>query len=192
MTPNLYIIAGPNGAGKTTFANQFLPNYAECREFVNADLIAGGLSPFLPERAEIQAGRLMLERIKLLSGRLDDFGFESTLSGTAFVNLIKKLKEKGYRTHLFFLWVQNVDVALARISDRVRRGGHSVPDKVVHRRFPKSIFNFFNLYRPLADYWAIFDNSTDTPIMIASEEFGHIKIKNKSLYDRISQHSKEP
>ncbi len=93
MTPNLYIIAGPNGAGKTTFANQFLPNYAECREFVNADLIAGGLSPFLPERAEIQAGRLMLERIKLLSSRLDDFGFESTLSGTTFVNLIKKLKE---------------------------------------------------------------------------------------------------
>jgi hypothetical protein len=98
MTPNLYIIAGPNGAGKTTFANQFLPNYAECREFVNADLIASGLSPFLPERAEIQAGRLMLERIKLLSSRLDDFGFESTLSGTAFVNLIKKLKEKGTMT----------------------------------------------------------------------------------------------
>jgi predicted ABC-type ATPase len=192
MTPNLYIIAGPNGAGKTTFANQFLPNYAECREFVNADLIASGLSPFLPERAEIQAGRLMLERIKLLTSRLDDFGFESTLSGTAFVNLIKILKEKGYRIHLFFLWVQNVDVALARISDRVRRGGHFIPDKVVHRRFPKSIFNFFNLYGPLADYWAIFDNSTDTPIMIASEEFGHIEINNKSLYDRISQHSKEP
>ena len=102
MSPNLYVIAGPNGAGKTTFAKQFLPNYAECREFVNADLIAGGLSPFSPESAAIQAGRIMLGRIKKLADHSEDFGFETTLAGTTYVRLLRKLKIQGYRIHLFF------------------------------------------------------------------------------------------
>jgi predicted ABC-type ATPase len=186
MTSNLYIIAEPNGAGKTTFAKQFLPNYADCREFVNADLIAGGLSPFSPNRAAIQAGRLMLERIRLLASRSDDFGFETTLAGKAFVNLIKSIKKNGYRIHIFFLWIQSVDIALARIADRVRRGGHAVDENVVRRRYTKSISNFFYRYRPLGDYWAIFDNSTDSPSMIACEESGKIKIYDQYLFYEIS------
>jgi len=130
MRPNLYIVAGPNGAGKTTFAREFLPNYAECLEFVNADLIAGGLSPFYPERAAIRAGRLMLEQIRLLASQDRDFGFETTLSGKTYVRLLTNLKAQGYRIHLYFLWIKNVDIAIERIADRVRRGGHSVRKKL--------------------------------------------------------------
>ena len=120
MSPNLYVIAGPNGAGKTTFAKQFLPNYAECREFVNADLIAGGISPFSPESAAIIAGRLMLERIKELANQRKDFGFETTLSGKAYAGFLKDSKKIGYRIHILFLWVRSVDIALERVSDRVK------------------------------------------------------------------------
>ena len=125
--PSPYIIAGPNGAGKTTFARQLLPYYAECLEFVNADLIANGLSPFFPERAAILAGRLMLQQIHLLADHGRDFGFETTLSGKTYVRLLRDLRDRGYRIHLFFLWIPNIDIALERVADRVRRGGHNVP-----------------------------------------------------------------
>jgi predicted ABC-type ATPase len=133
--PKLYIISGPNGAGKTTFAKEFLPDYVDCLEFVNADLIASGLSPFSPESAAIRAGRLMLERIHLLANRRIDFGFETTLSGKGYLRLLRGLKDRGYRISLFFLWVNNIEIALARIADRVRRGGHNVPEEIVRSRF---------------------------------------------------------
>ena len=129
--PSLYIVAGPNGSGKTTFAREFLPDYVRCKEFINADLIAGGLSPFSPEAAAMRAGRLLLEQIKLLASRRSDFGFETTLSGVTYVSLLRRLKAQGYQIHLFFLWIPTVEVALARIADRVRRGGHDIPEKVV-------------------------------------------------------------
>lgn len=192
MRPNLYIVAGPNGAGKTTFAREFLPNYAECLEFVNADLIASGLSPFSPERAAIRAGRLMLERIHFLADRGTDFGFETTLSGKGYVRLLKDLKSRGYRIYLYFLWVDNVDIALGRVADRVRRGGHNVPEKIVRRRFKRGLPNLFNLYRPLLDLWAIFDNSTDHPVMIACEEDRDLEIIDSVLFSKLSKDLVKP
>ena len=131
--PRLYVVAGPNGAGKTTFARKFLPDYAHCKQFVNADLIASGLSPFSPEAAALRAGRLLLEQIRLLARARSDFGFETTLAGVTYVSIFSKLKAEGYRIHLFFLWVPTVELALARIADRVRRGGHDVLEPVVRR-----------------------------------------------------------
>src|SRR6267143_267112 len=125
---NLYVIAGPNGAGKTTFADQFLPHYAHCPEFVNADMIAKGLSPYSQIAAAMEAGRLMLARIKELARQRKDFGLETTLSGKTYLSLFKKLRSRGYRIHLFYLWLPNVNTALQRIRYRVQRGGHSVPE----------------------------------------------------------------
>ena len=186
MNSSLYIIAGPNGAGKTTFAREFLPDYVDCLEFVNADLIASGLSPFLPESAAIRAGRLMLERIHLLANRRTDFGFETTLSGKGYLRLLRGLKDRGYRISLFFLWVNDIEIALARIADRVRRGGHNVPEEIVRRRFHRGLTNFFRLYRPLVDFWAIIDNSTSVPNMVAFEKNGILKIVDKYLFSVLS------
>src|SRR3954454_22925357 len=146
--PNVYIVAGPNGAGKSTFARLFLPEYADCKEFVNADLIAAGLSPFNPESLAIEAGRLMLERIETLARSRVDFGFETTLSGRGHVSLISRLRSEGYRGNLFFLWLPDPELALNRVLDRVRVGGHHVPDEVVKRRFKRGIGNLFRLYLP--------------------------------------------
>jgi len=189
--PNIYIIAGPNGAGKTTFAHKFLPQYVECLEFVNADLIAGGLSPFDPERAVTQAGRLMLEQIHSFGKRGLDFGFETTLSGKTYVKLLKDLKKKGYLIHLFFLWISNVKLALERIELRVRNGGNHIPEAIVLRRFDRSLPNFFRFYQPLADSWAIFDNSEDVPKMIAFEESGKLEILDPDLFDIILKSKEE-
>ena len=181
--PNLYIIAGPNGAGKTTFARKFLPQYAECLEFVNADLIAGGLSPFAPERAAILGGRLMLEQIHSLAERGLDFGFETTLSGKTYVKLLQDMRKGRYLIHIFFLWITNVKLALERIELRIRNGGHHIPESIVRRRFDRSLPNFLQFYKPLADSWAIFDNSGDAPKMIAFEESGKLEILDPDLFD---------
>jgi len=181
--PNLYIIAGPNGAGKTTFARKFLPQYAECLEFVNADLIAGGLSPFAPERAAILGGRLMLEQIHSLAERGLDFGFETTLSGKTYVKLLQDMRKGGYLIHIFFLWITNVRLALERIELRIRNGGHHIPESIVRRRFDRSLPNFLRFYKPLVDSWAIFDNSGDAPKMIAFEESGKLEILDPGLFD---------
>ena len=187
MSPNLYVIAGRNGAGKTTFAKQFLPNYAECREFVHADLIAGGLSAFSPESAAILAGRLMLERIKKLANQLIDFGFETTLSGKAYAGFLKDSKNIGFRIHIFFEWVRSVDIALERVADRVKLGGHKVPEDVVRRRYDKGLSNFHRIYRALSDSWTIFDNSTSTPQIVAYEENGELTTFDSGLFSFISE-----
>ena len=181
--PNLYIIAGPNGAGKTTFARKFLPQYVECLEFVNADFIAGGLSPFAPERAAIHAGRLVLEQIHSLAERGVDFGFETTLSGKTYVKLLQGMKKTGYLVHIFFLWIHNVELALERIKLRVRNGGHHIPEAIVRRRFSRSLPNFLRIYKPLVDSWAVFDNSGDVPKMIGFEESGKIEILDPYLFN---------
>ena len=182
---NIYIIAGPNGSGKTTFARKFLPDYAECNNFVNADLIAQGLSPFSPQMAAIKSGKLVLEQIKDLIHRFVDFAFETTLSGKFYKYLLHNAKNKGYKIHIFFLWIPTPELALARIKDRVVDGGHDVPEPDVKRRFYRSINNFFKLYRPLLDSWILFDNSGAIPVPIAKEEKSKIIILNKILFNKI-------
>jgi len=182
---NIYIIAGPNGSGKTTFAKKFLPDYAKCLHFVNADLIASGLSPFSPQIAAMKAGRLVLEQLHDLTNKDVDFAFETTLSGKTYINFLKKIKQKGYRLHLFFLWIPNTELALARIKDRVAEGGHDVPANDVRRRFARSIHNFFQFYRSLLDSWMLFDNSGLVPKLIAEEKDGHMDILDKDLFDKI-------
>jgi predicted ABC-type ATPase len=185
LNPKAYIIAGPNGVGKTTFAREFLPNYADCRNFVNADLMAQGISPFSPETAAFRAGRLVLKEIALLERRRADFGFETTLSGRGYVNLIRRLKEAGYQVHFFFLWVPSVDLALLRVKERVLRGGHDVPEGDVRRRFERSIKNFLIQYRSLADSWILFDNSAALPSIIALEEQGKLRIIDSLAYTAL-------
>ena len=190
--PNLYIIAGPNGAGKTTFARKFLPQYVECLEFVNADLIAVGLSPFAPDKAAIHAGRVMLERIHSLGLRGTDFGFETTLSGKSYFRLLKELKQrKGYNIHLFFLWINSVKLALERIELRVQQGGHNIPEVEVRRRFDKGISNFFHFYQPVVDRWIIFNNSGDVPEVIAFEESGKLEIVDSDLFGLLSKYKEQ-
>ncbi len=181
----MYVIAGPNGAGKTTFARKFLPNYVKCLEFVNADLIAGGLSPFTPERAAMRAGRIMIDQIRRLSADRRDFGFETTLSGKSNFNLFQNLKEKGYRIHLFYLWVASAELALERIAERVRMGGHDVPAGTVRRRFIKGLDHLVGAYRPFWDSWYIFDNSMETPKLIAFERSGVRRILEPETFGRI-------
>ena len=185
MGPNVYVIAGPNGAGKTTFAREFLPNYADCRNFINADLIAEGISPFLPEAAAVRAGRLMLEEIRLAMRRGADFGFETTLSGRSHLNLVRQLKKLRYNVHFFYLWVPSVELALLRIRERVSRGGHDVPEPVVRRRFARSISNFFIHYRPLAASWTMYDNRGKPPQIIASAEGQRVRIVETRLYNEL-------
>jgi predicted ABC-type ATPase len=183
--PNVYIIAGPNGAGKTTFAKEFLPLYAKCKHFVNADLIAQGISPFAPQSAAMKAGRLLLEELKLLADKKEDFAFESTLAGKTYTTFLQDLKAKGYVIHIFYLWIPAVNLALLRIKERVAQGGHHVPAMDVRRRFKKSLGNFWNLYRPLAEYWRLFDNSFMLPSLIVEGKGDIMEVSDKELFKVI-------
>jgi len=162
----IIIIAGPNGAGKTTFAGEFLPKEAGCPTFVNADLIAAGLSPFEPERAAIRAGRLMLEEIHFHVDRGDNFAFETTLSGRGYAGHIPRWQTDGYIVKLFFLRLASPELAIARVRQRVREGGHTVPEPVIRRRFASGLRNFENLYKTIVDEWALYDNSGSDPVLI--------------------------
>jgi predicted ABC-type ATPase len=183
LSPNIYIVAGPNGAGKTTFSREFLPQYADCRNFINADLIAAGLSPFSPESVAFHAGRLVLEEIERFAKQSIDFGLETTLSGRSYLGLIRRLKSRGYKIHIYFIWVPTDDVTLSRVRDRVLKGGHDVPEVDVRRRFSRSIENFLNHYRPLADSWIIFDNSEPPPSIIAAQKQGELRIIEADIYN---------
>lgn len=165
--PEIRIIAGPNGAGKTTFAREYLPREAGCRAFVNADLIASGLSPFQPELESIRAGRLMLEEIESLVRARVSFAFETTLSGLGYARKIAKWQQSGYHVVLVYLRLRSVRLAQIRVRNRVRSGGHSIPPDVVRRRFRSGWRNFETIYRPLVDEWEVYDNSTN-PIRLLS------------------------
>jgi predicted ABC-type ATPase len=183
--PIVYIIAGPNGTGKTTFATQFLPKIADCRNFINADLIAKGLSPFNVDAAAMQAGRLFLSGIYGQVRRGADFGFETTLSGKGYVKLFGELRRKGYSLNLYYLWIPEVSLALKRIADRVRMGGHNIPVEVVRRRFAKGLNNLMGIYMDLVDYCAIFDNSSSAPRMVFERAEEKDAIILPDTYERI-------
>lgn len=166
MSKKIIIIAGPNGAGKTTFARSFLPAEAQCRIFINADLIAAGLAPFAPETAAIKAGRLMLEEIAAHSKRGDSFAFETTLSGLAYRVHIRKWRAQGYHISLFFLALPSVEAAIARVEERVRQGGHNIPEEVIRRRFASGLRNFEEIYKGEVHTWVKYDNSGLEPEVI--------------------------
>ena len=164
--PRILIVAGPNGAGKTTFAREFLTAEADCPVFVNADLIAAGLSPFAPELAARKAARIMLEAMDEHIRHRENFAFETTLSGRAYAQHIPQWQALGYHVKLFFLRLPHADLAIERVAQRVRQGGHDVPADVIRRRFASGLNHFETLYKPLVDSWVLFDNSTRPAILV--------------------------
>ena len=172
MTKKIIIIAGPNGAGKTTFARSFLPQEAHCQRFINADLIAAGLSPFAPEQEAIKAGRLMLLELDASVRKGESFAFETTLAGLAYVGRIRQWRELGYHVSLFFLCLPDAETAIARVAERVRQGGHYIPEDVIRRRFGAGLHNFENHYKGAVDSWAQFDNFGEEPTLF---QWGELK-----------------
>ncbi|HUJ42759.1 MAG TPA: zeta toxin family protein [Opitutaceae bacterium] len=185
--PNLFIIAGPNGAGKTTYARDFLVDEMRCHEFVNADLIAAGVSPFAPAQAGIEAGRIMIRRLRQLLVEQKDFAFETTLSGYTYIHMLEDARAAGYRIRLDFLWISSLDIARERICQRVRKGGHDIPDDVQRRRFRKGIRMLIEHYRPLLDHWRLFDNTGDCPRIIADERDGVFTVIDAARIASLAQ-----
>jgi predicted ABC-type ATPase len=167
MSKNLYIISGCNGAGKTTASYTVLPEVLDCKEFVNADEIARGLSPFNPESVAIEAGRLMLQRIEDLLSKEESFSIETTLATKSYINLVRRAQEKGYTVRLLFFWLNSPDLALQRIAERVAKGGHNIPEPIVRRRYVAGICNLFRLFMSEVDSWEIYDNSRYPAVQIA-------------------------
>lgn len=187
--PNMYIICGCNGAGKTTASYTVLPEIFECKEYINADNIAAGISPFNPNSVAVSAGRIMLNRIRELMLEGVDFAFETTLATRSYVTLIKDAKEIGYRVTLLFFWLDSPYMAFKRVLKRVSLGGHSIPKDVVFRRYYRGIFNLLNLYKPICDTWIVFDNMDLVPEIIAKkDEFGEMVI-NDEIWLTINRQS---
>ena len=190
---NLYVIAGCNGAGKTTASFTVLPEMLNCREFVNADEIAAGISPFNPEGVAIQAGRLMIDRIIQLLKDGETFAFETTLATRSYVKLIQQAKKRGYFVTLLFFSLSTSEQAQRRVAQRVSMGGHNIPSDVIVRRYEAGLQNLFQLYMPICDYWTLYDNSNCPAIRIASG-FGTEKIEvfDKERYQTLYKKYHQP
>jgi len=191
LSKDLYIIAGPNGAGKTTASFTILPEMLDCEEFVNADEIARGLSPFNPESVELRAGRLFLLRINKLLAEEATFAFETTLSTKSFVSFARKAKNAGYKITLLFFWLESDKIAVKRVKIRVQEGGHNIPTIAIKRRYERGIKNLVNLYIDIVDQWAILDNSRSTSEMIASFSSSSLKVSNSDIYNQIMLYGKK-
>lgn len=183
---NLYVISGCNGAGKTTASYSLLPDMLSCKEFVNADEIAKGLSPFQPDKVAIEAGRIMLSRIKDLINHNVDFAFETTLATKSYVQFIREAQSKGYLVTLVYFWLNSPELAIERVKTRVISGGHNIPEDVIRRRYSAGMNNLSKLYLPICDYWLIIDNS-EPPFQIVAEGFKteNIEINNQIIYNQI-------
>jgi predicted ABC-type ATPase len=185
---NIYIIAGCNGAGKTTASFTILPEIIECKEFVNADEIAKGLSPFQPEKVAIEAGRIMLNRIDELLNINENFAFETTLSTRSYRTKIQAAKQKGYKITLLFFWLQNFELAKERVKMRVSEGGHNIPPEVIVRRYKKGIKNLFDIYLPIVDGALIFDNSSGRHELLAYKTIdGQLTVVNTLKFDELKK-----
>lgn len=165
--PEVFILGGPNGAGKTTAAQILLPDYVHVAHFVNADHIAQGLSAFDPESVALEAGRIMLARLKSLAHQDLDFAFETTLASRSFAPWLRELQARGYLAHFIYLWLPTPELAIQRVARRVEAGGHHIPTEVVKRRYERGRSNFLNLYLPFADSWEAFRNSGLKPEPVA-------------------------
>lgn len=179
MNPNLYIISGCNGAGKTTASFTILPEILDCKEFVNADEIAKGLSPFRPENVAVESGRIMLERINELLKTKVDFAFETTLATRSYKNKVLEAQKNGYKVTLLFFWLSSPELAIERVKERVSEGGHDIPKDVIIRRYINGLKNLFELYIPVVDEWMVLDNSLKNHLLIAQSD----KNKNPEITD---------
>lgn len=187
--PHLIIIAGSNGSGKTSAAPALLQDALHVDDFVNADVIAHGLCAFQPEKAAIQAGRIMLDRMHTLAKERANFAFETTLASRTFSTWIPELKQQGYRFHLIFLWLKNVELAVFRVKERVKDGGHSVPEATIRRRYVAGLKNFFHLYRQLADSWQFYDNSEANQLTLIASEINqnNLIIEKDEIWKQLSE-----
>ena len=186
--PRLYIVSGCNGAGKTTASYTLLPEMLECRQFVNSDEFAKGLSPFNPEGASIQASRFMLMRIRYLLQRKEDFGIETTLATRSLLNTVRAAQAEGYYVTVLYFWLNSPDLAVARVKARVAAGGHNIPEETVRRRYRVGLSYFFKDYMPLCDRWILADNSK-VPFRVIAEGSKNdiINIKDKETYEKIKK-----
>lgn len=183
--PTCYVIGGPNGAGKTTFALNYLPEIAGCDNFVNADMIAYGISPLNTLSVQYDAGRVFLNKVhKNIEARVD-FAFETTLSGRSHINLLKTLGETNWHIVLFFLWIPSADFSRDRIRQRVSEGGHDINDEAIYRRYPRTMYNFINIYIPLCDKVSCYDNSNPEPVLIFKQDAKGNDVINKDIYQSI-------
>lgn len=190
--PTIYIVAGPNGAGKTTFATSFLPSFAQCREFLNADLIAAGLSPYQPESQAVRAAQLLLERIHELVATRSSFSFETTLAARSYRQAILKWHEMGYRVVLYFLWLPSADAAVRRVSKRVREGGHGIPEDVIRQRYQRGLANLFQLYIPVVFNAFVFDGSKFPPELVWKTEGDQEDVLNYNTWKAIQDSQAKP
>ena len=158
-SPQIIILAGPNGAGKSTLAPYLLRDWLGLMEFVNADVIASGLSAFDPEHAAMEAGRVMLHRLRELAAQKKNFAFETTLATRSYAKWLRQLRQDGYRINLIFVALDSAELAVQRVKARVAAGGHNIPEETIRRRYEKGIHNFFHLYQELVETWAVYNNS---------------------------------
>lgn len=185
---NLYIIAGCNGAGKTTASFTILPEILDCKEFVNADEIAKGLSPFQPEKVAFESGRIMLNRIDELFQNQENFAFETTLASKIYKHKVNRAKASGYNTTLLFFWLKDYDLAKERVKVRVSEGGHNIPENVIERRYLNGIKNLFEIYMDIVEQTLIFDNSDGKPVLIAEKNFAeNIIIHNLDKFNSLKK-----
>jgi predicted ABC-type ATPase len=188
MVKQVVVIGGPNGAGKTTAATRLLPESLNIREFVDADAIARGLSPFNPEGNAIAAGRVMIQRIRDLTIACENFAFETTCAGRMQLRLLQECRDTGYQLTLIFLWLPSVDMAVARVALRVAQGGHSIPTDVIVRRYHAGLRNMRHVYLPAMDTCSIYDNSGDSPLLIAERRpDSHLVIHDKTRWNLVEQ-----
>ena len=186
-TPNLYIIAGPNGAGKTTASYSILPEMLGCVNFVNADEIARGLSPFAPDTVDIQAARIMLQRIDELLGQKVDFAIETTLATRSYVQLVKRAQALGYKVHLVFFCLETPEQAIQRVAQRVSNGGHNIPKDVIRRRFKAGLHNLINLYLPICDSALVYNNAHGDAILVAEQvgTCGQLQLYEQEMWNQL-------
>lgn len=189
---NLYIIAGCNGAGKTTASFTILPDILDCKEFVNADEIARGLSPFQPDKVSFEAGRIMLNRIEELFGDNKSFAFETTLATKSYKSKILEAQKNGYEVTLLFFWLNNIELAIERVANRVQEGGHNIPTDVIIRRYKRGIINLFDIYIPIVDEYMIIDNSEGKRELIINKlKNSETEIYDEVIYERIKRQKNE-
>ncbi len=183
--PVCWIIAGPNGAGKTTFALEYLPQVAECRNFINADLIAAGLSPLAPEKELVTASRLLLKELDAHIDEREDFAFETTLAGRGYLRLIERLQKEGWHVELIYLALPSVDMSSLRVAERVTHGGHDIAAKNIIRRFPRSLRNLLQEYSAQADRTRCFMNSSNVPELVFEQQGENRSILNQTYYQLL-------